>query len=65
MKEGEIKCQRCKSIVIIGTPCEFFESCTHRLERKRIGTYKNMLNSLPIGFKEKIRLSSYNASKND
>ena len=65
MKDGEIKCQRCKELVPIGEPCEFFETCSHRMERKRFGTVKNLLNSLPIGMKEKTRLSNYHSMKTD
>jgi len=59
MKESEIKCPRCKEINVVGEPCEFFESCSHRMERKRFGTVKNLLNTLPIAMKEKMRLSNY------
>lgn len=63
MKDGEIKCPRCKEITIVGTPCEFYEGCTHRLEKKRFGTVKNLLNTLPIAMRERMRLSNYQPSK--
>lgn len=65
MKESEIKCPRCKSINLVGEPCEFFESCSHRMEKKHYGTVKNLLHTLPIAMKEKMRLSNYKAVSAD
>ncbi len=59
MREAEIKCPRCKEIKIVGFPCEFFNECSHRLQKKRAGTVRNLLNTLPIGMREKIRLSNF------
>ncbi|MFA5103706.1 MAG: hypothetical protein WC527_00785 [Candidatus Margulisiibacteriota bacterium] len=59
MKEGEIKCPRCKEVVAVGTPCEFFEACPHRRDMSRYGTVKKLLNTLPVAMKERMRLSNY------
>ena len=63
MKDDSIKCTRCKEVVIVGTPCEFYEGCSHRLEKKRVGTIKNLLSTLPIAMREKMRMSSYREQK--
>ena len=65
MRDGEIKCPRCKEMVAVGQPCEFYETCTHRLERSRLGRIKNLLNTLPIGMKEKMRMSNYKSVRAD
>jgi len=63
MRDGEIKCPRCKEVTLVGLLCEYFESCSHRLERSRLGTIKKMLNTLPIAMKERMRLSNYSPEK--
>jgi len=65
MKDSEIKCPRCKEIVVVGTPCEFYDSCSHREERSRFGTVKKLINTLPIAMKERMRLSNYHTVKAD
>lgn len=59
MKSGEIKCPRCKEIVHIGMPCQFYTECSHRKELERLSTIKKMIKTLPVAMKERMRLSNY------
>lgn len=59
MKGAEIKCQRCKEIVVVGNPCEYFDDCPHRLKKNKLSSMKNLINTFPIAMKERLRLSTY------
>lgn len=63
MRDDSIKCPRCKEVVMVGTPCEFYENCSHRLENKRLTTITSLINTLPIAMKEKMRFSSYGTQR--
>lgn len=65
MKEGEIKCPRCKEITVVGDVCEFATNCGHRVERKRYGKIRNMLSTLPIAMRERMRLAHFPAKRAD
>ncbi|MFA5098197.1 MAG: zinc ribbon domain-containing protein [Candidatus Margulisiibacteriota bacterium] len=59
LKDGQIKCPRCKEITEVGTPCQYYDGCTHRQEKSRSDMMQKMYGTLPIGAREKVRLSNY------
>ena len=65
MRDGEIKCPRCKEIAVVGEMCEFADSCEHRMERQRYGKIRNMLNTLPIAMRERMRLAHFKGKRAD
>ncbi len=63
MRDGEIKCSRCKGIVTVGEPCEHYEGCSHKSEETSLNSIVNLLNMIPVSKQYGMRLSKVMTSK--